>query len=229
MVKTIVYTYWTNNGSNLLLGFNTITALENQWTNSYKSISEMMPDIKIVIYTDTFGETIAKKCCPNSSIILVDYDSYTFNKSFWNFPKIISYKLLSESQTPFLHIDIDVTITKELGEHYLSKEIICEKIRTNNMLPGFVRQIGWNIPNITNLICSGLLGGNRLDVFQELYNMATSSEAVNNDTHFKVHEFHRHTLEEISTSHICRTKGITPLSLEGNYIHYQGRQKLLLK
>ena len=218
MIDKIVYTYWTNGGTNYKLGFldveNMLFIFRNSINNSKKLVS------KVEIYTDQFGYDFLKKE-GFENMIIVNYADYKFDSRYWNFPKLITYKLQTE---PFLHVDIDASIT----DFDKSADVVSEAKRgvaydtsvypsledKSNLLSHFD---GW-------LTCSGILGGNNLSIFQDLFNEV--KETVQNKDKYIILDKTRMVIEEIVISCLINKNKIKASYLnKKDYTHYWGIDK----
>jgi hypothetical protein len=178
---------------------------------------------KVVIYCDREGyEFLTDKV--TADLVLVDYSLYDFDSRYWNFPKLLTYYLQEE---PFLHVDIDAIVL----EFDPKAEIVSEAKRgvayDLALYPSNTR------PDVLSffkgsLTCSGILGGNNLLVFKELFE--TVLEAVANKDGFIVTDKSRMVIEEVIISSIISKYNI-PVSYLGyenrgiKYIHFWGEDK----
>ena len=218
MINKLIYTYWTNNGENLLVGFHSEDSFIKIFRESLENSKKFFEEV--IIYTDIQGKDYLKSLDIESIYIIIDYTIYDFNKEFWNFPKLISMNLQDE---PFIHIDMDLILhekPKNLGE-----KIICEKIRGLVMLsreliflPKFI-QNNYN----PNNICSGILGGDHL-IFKQLFDI--SSEVVKiKKTNISFNMIFA--IEEIILTSLCNIKKITPSVIDAEFTHYQSSNSKL--
>ena len=220
MIDKIIYTYWTNGGTNYKLGFLNV---ENMIYIFNKSVKESYKLVKtVVIYCDQYGyDFLYNKI--DADFIVIDYSQYEFDTRYWNFPKIISYNLQNE---PFLHVDIDAIIYK------LDKnaEVISEMQRgvfyDTSLYPSLEDKKellshfnGW-------LTCSGILGGNNIQIFKELFNEV--KETVKNEEKYYIYPKTRMIIEEVMISALINKNNINVTYLnkkEKDFIHYWGEEK----
>lgn len=222
MINTIAYTYWNKNKDCTCNNFNSLDNLKTQWKRSYDSIKEFCNGFEIIVVCDEIGKDIAKECCPDATIIVKDFSEYCFDERFWNIPKIITFDLMAKMNKPFLHIDMDVEITKELTPEQLTSDILTEKTRENNLGSSFIRQLGYSFSKSSYIVCCGLIGGNRLDIFERQLEMALAGDTSNIT---KISVFNLYTVEELTLTDICIKENVKITELHGYYIHHQGKLK----
>lgn len=215
-IKRAVYTYWTNNGTNLESNFDTYEDMLAVFKQSFDKASMYFDDV--CIYTDVDGMTKLTDSGIVANYILIDYSEYSFNPMFWNFPKLITYNMQTE---PFVHIDMDFILEEPLTNEFLSSTLVCEMIRplvqmkaTRAFLPDILLEKGNFSPN---LICSGLLGGSP-EIFKLLFNIAKELVLFNGD----VTHSDRFTLEEVALTSLANINNISPYALDTKYTHHQG-------
>jgi hypothetical protein len=238
MIETIAYTYWTDNGSNIKNNFPTIESFKEMWVESYNGIKNTMPKMNIFIMTDKEGADIAKECCPDSEINIINYDKYDFDKRLWCYPKLITYNYLAKKNIPFLHIDQDVEMLKPLTNQMLNADILTELTRV------YVKNIKSRLPKVSytydiglgdinpqeKLVCSGLLGGNKLKVFNEQFKIVSEKLDVSNIETICID--HMIAFEEVLLSDLIYKENLSVVAINKNldykceyYIHFQGDKK----
>ena len=222
MIDKIVYTYWTNGGTNYKLGFlnteNMLNVFNKSIESSYKLVS------KVIIYCDQFGyDFLYDKV--NADFVIIDYSNYKFDSRYWNFPKLITYNLQEE---PFLHIDIDAIVYN----FDKTAEVVSESKRgvayDTSVYPSFEDKSellsyfnGW-------LTCSGVLGGNNTNIFKELFNEV--KETVTNKERYIILGKTRMIIEEVVISCLINKNNTQVVYLDKqkenpDYTHYWGVDK----
>lgn len=220
MIDRLLYTFWTNKGTDYLCGFHTEDTMIEFFRKSINNSKRLFKEV--VIYTDPHGyEYLREKV--NCDFEVIDYDLYEFNKKFWCFPKLITYNLQSK---PFLHIDIDV-ILYEKPKNFKDK-LVCEKIRPlqqpaehRNFLPQKIQDnfSPWNI-------CSGILGGDPA-LFKLLYKVSSTVVKTKNDNVTFDMLFG---IEEIVLTSLAKMNDVEPIPYNGKFLHLQSsaaKQKLV--
>lgn len=156
-----VYTYWNNNGNKPYMNFSSKETFIEMATESIRLANNIFDSV--TIYTDDIGYSFINGLFDNVNIEIIDFGK--FRTSFWNYPKLVTYSIQTE---PFVHLDFDFLL-KEISDDILEADIISEKIR-GRLIPHkdalFLNDEIWLSTN--QIICSGCLGGNNLDVFKEL-------------------------------------------------------------
>ncbi len=222
MIDKIVYTYWTNGGTDYKLGFLNTENMLHIFNKSIEQSKKLVS--KVVVYCDKEGYDLLHGNI-KADLILVDYSLYRFDTRYWNFPKIITYNMQDE---PFLHIDIDAIVYKFDKEAAIVSEQKRGVAFDTGMYPASDRKqellnhfTGW-------LTCSGVLGGNNIDVFKELFNEVKTT--VPNEGGFKIGDKTRLVVEEVVLSSLIAKHNITVSYLgerNKDYIHFWGAEKQL--
>jgi hypothetical protein len=121
--------------------------LMESWECSYDSIKEFTNISDIVIYTNN------KKNIPKFDNIVSLPNTYKtqFDNGWWQIYK----QWLYTQHTEAVHIDTDLIFKKSVE---FTGEIICEKIRSNNLFTGIENSLG--LPRPLYLYCSGIMGVN---------------------------------------------------------------------
>jgi len=213
MIDKLIYTYWTNSGENFTSGFYDEDSFLSVFFSSLNKAKKFFNEV--VIYTDVEGKQFLESKNVVADFIVVDYNSYNFNKKYWNFPKLITYNLQTE---PFLHIDMDLVLLEKPDG--LSSSVVCEMVRG---LTHFKRELSF-LPKVvlknytTRNICSGLLGGDP-KIFKTLFKV--SSQLVKNKTQ-DVSFINLYGIEEIVLSSICKKNDIKPYEVTTQILHIQG-------
>ena len=234
----IVYTYFSDGIRNLDCGFCEIALFLECAKKSLRSALKQEGVDKVLIYTDDFGKKFLSEKIDFGYVfngiedkkdklkfVVVDYSEYDYDKRFWNFPKLVTYKL---QDSPFIHIDFDVV----LGENFLTDidstcDIYTEKIRTIDRAKlDFLGDFDEN-DGIDEIICSGLLGGNErsLDLFKRNFNDAEKycksvvHEKVSFDMLWGIEEYN---FTKYAFAENCRIFEIG----KNSYVHFQGRNKI---
>lgn len=220
MIDKIVYTYWTNGGTDYKLGFlntdNMLHVFRKSIEEAYKQVST------VVVYCDQEGyDFLFDKIDPD--FVIVDYSQYEFDSRYWNFPKLITYNLQEE---PFLHVDIDAIVfnfdkegdvvsESKRGVYYDTS--IYPSLEDKKELLTYFK--GW-------LTCSGILGGNNTTIFKDLFEEV--KETVKNKDSYIILPKTRMIIEEVVLSSLINKNNITVsyLSKENNdFTHYWGEDK----
>jgi hypothetical protein len=168
----------------------------------------------IYIYTDKSGENFVKENF-DVNVEIVNFD--IFRPAYWNYPKIVTFSLQT---SPFIHLDFDFHLYKKPLDDILMSDIITEKRRAR-VIPKshcpFVRDDIWE--STTELICSGLVGGNNIKVFKELKKYADL--VVNKYDHI-INFNSLIGIEEVYLTYLCNINNLSIRSLEpDSYKHYQ--------
>ena len=171
-----------------------------------------------MVYTDKEGLENIKKLNINVDTTLIDYDEYSFNKGFWNFPKLITYNL---QEKPFIHIDIDSEFIKDpkIGD----SDVITEGVRGVFNLFSFKRSfLGEEINSNydANIVCSGLVGGSNLNVFKELFEISSdiADDFIGDPSYDDMI-----CIEEVVLTHLCKKNKLDIKVLDNNvFKHYYG-------
>lgn len=217
MINKLIYTYWTNSGTNFTCGFPTEELFISFLTKSVQQSKLFFESVQI--YTDQHGYDKLKNKI-EAIYVVVDYSIYNFDERFWNFPKLVTYNL---QQAPFIHIDCDVILFEK--PNGLDADIITEKERGSVILSKDVYPL---LPEYINkhvsIVCSGLLGGNNINIFKELFSIA--SEAIL-DKEFNSVKFNNLVaIEEIVITHLIKKDSIIFEQINQDYfVHFQGRNK----
>lgn len=214
MINKIIYTYWTNKGTDFLCGFQSENAFIKGAKGSLNRSLKITPNVEI--WGDIEGKEYLQSHGCEVNFVVVDYDQYTWNKGYWNFPKLITYSLQEE---PFLHLDFDVVLFDRPTN--LSADIVCEKIRPIGDLTALERDY---LPLAIKenyhpcIICSGILGGNNIKVFKKLLEIATPIA----QKYGNVSDKNRYILEEVILTVIARLNNISYEAINCNFKHWQG-------
>ncbi|MDH3382225.1 MAG: hypothetical protein OEL54_05930 [Flavobacteriaceae bacterium] len=179
------------------------------WEVSYDSILKHTNVTDIIIFTNNkdfvpFSKNV--ELLPN----ILDKE---FKKGWWQIYKQWLYKEMSE---PFLHIDSDLILIKDLPE--LTGDIICEKIRNNNIVTRIEESVGETRP--LQLLCSGIMGSSTKnnifnDVWEKVYPFMVNFEGG-------IKNSYRWALEEGVISSMSKNLEVQALNDEFFY-HFQGR------
>ena len=219
MIQRAVYTYWTNNGSKYVCGFPTEQHFESIFNQSLYNSNQFFDEV--VVYTDEKGAEKLEELQIDCQKVIIDYSEYDFDTRFWNFPKLITYSLQT---VPFVHIDIDL-ILKE--NPLLDCDIVSEMNRGAVILSSDYKFLGKEIYSEYDplLICSGLLGGNNVDVFKELYEIASEKVKLENTINLNVTFNKLVAIEEIILTILKNRQGLNVQYLNTEFEHYQGSKK----
>lgn len=217
-MSRLVYTYWTNKGTNYLGGFHDEASMMEIFEASLEKSKEYFDDV--IIYCDQEGKDFLVEKEIYCEYVVIDYDMYEFNPKYWNFPKLITYALQEEA---FLHIDMDVIL--ETLPQNLHQTLICEKIRglvqlssQRSFLPKAIRD-NFSPHNI----CSGILGGDP-KVFKKLLEIASHvvKEKTTNTSFTLLFG-----IEEIILTSLCKVNDIQPSVIDCKFTHYQSSSEKL--
>ncbi len=174
------------------------------WVVSYESIKKFINKDIIVFSND-------KNLTPFDSENLPNIHDDIFRSGWWQVYKQYLYK---EMNQPFLHIDSDIVFKENV---ILSEsDIICEKIRNNNLLTGIVESFGLERPS--NIICSGIMGGSNMDIYKKNWNV---TYPFMKDFKGTIRDSYRWSVEEVTLTAL--SKGLSIQSLENTHYHFQGR------
>ena len=168
---------------------------------------------KVIVYCDKESYEHFKTFKYIDDIVIVDYKS--FDRTFWCFPKIVSYNMQEEE---FVHIDLDIAILSKID--FSNKEFISERIRKFDKSTNELRFLdqSMKVPDI--LYCSGIFGGNRLEYFKEMYSLAYKEK----DTEFTYEDLY--SLEELNvTQKLIRDKVTVFNPSQKSFIHFWARPK----
>ena len=220
MIDKIVYTYWTNKGTNYKLGFlntdNLLIVFKKSIEESYKLVNN------VVVYCDKEGYSFLYNKI-DVKFIIVDYSKYEFDSRYWNFPKIITYNLQKE---PFLHIDIDAIVyTFDKNAEIISE---CKRgVAYDTALYPSLENKKDLLSNFDGwLTCSGILGGNNIEVFKKLFNEV--KETVKNKESYLILPKTRMIIEEVVISALINKNKLNVVYLNKknkDFIHYWGEEK----
>lgn len=224
MINKVVYTYYTDYGNNLKQGFRNDRAFLAFFQDSVEQSLLFFDQVQI--YTDKEGEAfLIENGVDQGMIILFNFYSTEWDKRYWNFPKLMVY---NHQIQPFLHLDLDAKLMESPSEKLRSSEVLCEKVRVSqilayqrmNLSPEYSNKYDPQIP------CSGLLGGNNLEVFKELYELAR--EVVTRVPLMYEVDFNMLVnIEEVLLKILCNDNKLTIEELgKDSYIHLQGQMKL---
>ena len=208
----IVFTYYTNEGQNLLCNFRTEESFLSTAKKSVCAAREYISEM-VVIYTDKVGEEYLSKHI-EAEYVVVDYAQYNFPPTAWNFPKLISYAL---QESAFIHLDFDFII--ESKPTNLDNEIVTENINQLTYLSGQLSFLPQSIRDhySPNNICSGLIGGTNTKVFKKLLEVASKIITSIKEPRF----IHLHCIEEVVLTAICKRNKIAPVIIDCDFTHYQ--------
>ena len=206
----IVYTHWTDNGKRLFANFKD----EDLFLKLAKLSINSTKNYPTYIYTDFEGREYLNKHINNVTYVLQDYN---IPQGFWNLPKLQTY---SQQTSPFLHVDLDCYFKEPLEIE--DSEIITEGIRTHDLPQKFMRHFNMTFNKPLQIICSGIVGGNRVDVFKSLYIMA-----LNYLQGFCIEPVtyqHLITLEEILLTELAKNLQIKKVNTPFNHLQRDARQ-----
>lgn len=221
MIDKLVYTYWTDNGLNYNCNFPSQEVFARIFKESIVEARKYFK--KVVCYTDLHGEDKLKELGIEIETEVVLYESFNFDKRFWNYPKLITYSLQYE---PFVHCDIDL-ILKDFD--LFESEIVTEKQRGASYLSTSYSFLGDLAKEYSPLLtCSGFIGGNNLEVFQELFKISKDLVKKENWINKRISFDKLVAIEEIILTILINRKKLKIDSLK-DYIHYQGPNKINLK
>lgn len=213
-----IYTYWTQDGSNMLCRFPSIATFNKMAKITVEQSLNIFDEVQI--YTDVEGKAHLLSIGLDESLItLVDYSQYDFDPRFWNYPKLISYSL---QNSPFIHLDFDAILYKIPDP----ADIITEKRRSSDL------QKRWNSFDLVTevpdeLICSGIVGGHNTDVFKDLLDKCEESVSVAYNAHRQVsNPMDLIEIEEVVLTDLSIKRGLLVQDCGyENYIHLQGQGK----
>lgn len=209
----IVYTYSTSNGLKPNMNFSNKETFIEMGQESIRLAKEHFGDENVYIYTDKVSYEFIKDVF-DVKYEIVDFGRYRI--SFWNYPKLVTYSLQTE---PFIHIDFDFLISEKISDNVLNSDIITEKIRGRNIPKlhcSFIDSDIWlKTPNI---ICSGLIGGNNLQIWKELKEYA---DTIVNRYDIIIHFNSLVGIEEVYVTYLQQKYNLKIAALDTEYIHYQ--------
>ncbi|HPC09787.1 MAG TPA: hypothetical protein PLN85_01780 [archaeon] len=206
----VVYTHWTDNGKRLFANFKD----EDLFLKLAKLSINSTKNYPTYIYTDFDGREYLSKHLKGVTFILQEYN---IPHGFWNLPKLQTY---TQQNAPFLHVDLDCYFKEPLEIE--DSEIITEGIRIHDLPQKFMRHFGMTFNKPLQIICSGILGGNRVDVFKSLYIMA-----LNYLQGFNIEPVtyqHLITLEEILLTELVKNLQIKKVKTSFNHLQRDARQ-----
>jgi hypothetical protein len=130
------------------------------------TIKKHNPD-EFVLYTD----------CPEyfydfpyDNIITTNFFSWKWDRRYWNIPKLHTYSLQTK---PFVHIDLDIVLTRSFRIDY-SNDFITELIRPIESTESPYRHLPRELSKGL-VLCSGIYGctnDKAIPIFRELYSKA---------------------------------------------------------
>lgn len=176
------------------------------WVLSYESIRKHIGD-NIVVFSNN------KKLVPFECELLPDIHDEQFKRGWWQIYKQYLYKEMNE---PFLHIDTDLIFEKNITLSHC--DIICEKIRSNNLITNIAESLGLKRPS--NIICSGIMGGHNLDIYKQNWNLVYP---FMRDFKGNIRDSYRWSVEEVTLTSLSSNLSIQ--SLENTHQHFQGRMQ----
>lgn len=182
---------------------------------AFASAKANIINAKTILYCDSLTKTHFHDIPYLDEIIEIDYTKYNFNKTFWNFPKILSYSMQQEE---FVHLDLDVAIIGKID--FSKKQFISEKIRNFNKLSSELLYADTSKPIPDILYCSGIFGGSCHDVFHKLYEISLN----NKDNDFSYEDLY--SLEECYMTQQILSKNIDAfIPNQKSFIHFWNKPK----
>ena len=178
-------------------------------------------DANVTLYCDSKSYNVFKQLSWIPRAEVIDFDKYKFDHRFWCFPKFVTYSLQDK---PFVHIDIDMAITKdlELGD----QDIFCERLRELEGYPEELEHADKKLPVPKKICCSGIYGGNNVSMFKDLFYRARE---VCSEQRLKGKEVlyeHLYSLEEVYMTQQILDKKLSILEVgEDVYQHFWMRPK----
>lgn len=152
----------------------------------------------VTLYTNELGKEVLidQLKLPYSNVVITEN---TYPAKLWAMNKIHTYSL---QQEPFLHVDGDVFLWKELGEEIQTAELIAQNVEVNDgfyrsilkefqnheiVLPGPIAEIS-NTNKVIRSCNAGFFGGSDLAFFKDYTKLAMSfvelyQEKLNNVIH----------------------------------------------
>ena len=185
------------------------------------SAKKRIKDAHTVLYCDKSSYKYLKTIKSLDEAHVIDYDSYDFDKRFWCFPKFISYSLQDK---PFVHIDLDICITKDIT--IPSTDIVSERLRMFDGEGEELRHIDNKLPVPESIYCSGIFGGTNTKFFKEFFEHASEVCSKKNLMNEEVKYEHLYSLEEAWTTQKFLQRNMRVSTLEDeSYIHFWQKPK----
>jgi hypothetical protein len=215
----VIYTYCTQNGTNLFGGYNSLEDLILMFKKSIAGIELTTQDI--TIYTDLEGSHVLDQNGITNTKVVVDFDSYNYDKRFWNIPKLVSYAMQEEW---FLHLDIDVVFDAKIDIDLTQFQFVSEMQRAE-VIPSHHRN--W-LPKVVQdnyhpyIACSGIYGGDPR-LFKKLLEIAlkTTKQFTEAD---EIRFDHLTGIEETVATVLARCNNLDTHYINTGFTHYQGRE-----
>lgn len=218
----LIYTYDTNNGENYCAGFTFVDGFVKCANVSVRTALRQGHTVEV--YGDKAGVKFLKAKLKDSQKVVFhirDYSDYDYDKRFWNFAKMSTYH---EQVEPFLHVDFDIAFYFGFAKELRNKQDYIVTEMRRDVEPKIYNKYLPELLEIENIICSGLIGGDRLDVFRHNFNKALDFCKKDN---FKVVTFdHLVAIEEYSFTDFVDSINIPVIELnKATYKHFQGGNK----
>jgi hypothetical protein len=220
----IIYTYDTNNGENYCSGYTFVDGFVYSANVSVRSC--ILLGHSVEIYADSHGVKFLKEKLLDSEKVnfyVVDFSRFNYDRRFWNFAKLVNYSIQT---SPFIHVDFDIVFHYGFGLQTKGQKnyIITEMRRdVDSML--YSKMFPEIEEKQDNIICSGILGGDRIDIFNSNFRKAVTFCA--NGIHKNVRFDHLVGIEEYHFTNIVDNFSdakVIELN-EKTYTHWQGSNK----
>lgn len=184
MVERAVYSLWTKPMDGEYVGFNSEQALMECFALSLHYSKKWFKEVHLV--TDIKGKELVEKYGLEFTDINIDLENELkdIDNSYWSLGKIYACKIQDK---PFVHIDNDVILFKELPQSFLNAEVGFQNLELHSFHTFYGNMINFDKKNYTtppkwyrfptndegvSYNC-GLLLFNKISILQEWWNEAT--------------------------------------------------------
>ena len=185
-----LYTYDTNKGKNINMGFQSLTDMLLFFRLSTCMMKKYAGITDIQINTDAAGYNVlteVRDSVFDKAIVIKEckFPNLVPGTHIWNHGKLYSYK---EAGRPFLHTDIDLVVLSDIKDKLKSDvytEIMCSSslINKSDVLSSFRKKYTFLDDIIENeyYITSAAIGGNDIQIFDNLYSSSCDFILENKD------------------------------------------------
>lgn len=181
-IDRIIYTFWTNKRDFSKNSFGWLDSRYHicSWIRSVNLSRKFFKEVVLYCDDETKKVLIDDLNLPFTEFHILFDKHYTQDKDFWALPKILTY---NKQTKPFIHIDADVYLFKQLDDKYLNADIVIQNIENDCLFDGYYRsrinlinELKLNVPaewhaKETNYGYNmGLFGGNDLSFIKRYCN-----------------------------------------------------------
>lgn len=164
MIKTAVYSFWSDSGKTSC-GFCCKPHFINFLKESVNKTKQYFENV--IIYTDNSGYDMLKNKI-DCDFVIFDFDKYEYTKYFWNYPKLLTY---AEQKEPFVHIDTDIIIYDKPDIEMYNADFVCERYHIDKWTYNS-KLFSKSLFHTEKIYTSGIFGGNNLKIFDILLQSA---------------------------------------------------------